>query len=169
MKIAIIYVSKTKNTEIIAKAIYEQLKDKDIVYFGSPKQETIEADLYIIGSWTDKGNADSKILDSIQKLKNKKIAYFGTAGYGKDEKYYETLFSRVKEHIDDSNQILGYFFCQGKMPLQVKDRYVQMMREHPDDARLKVSIENFDEALDHPNDDDRNHAKEWISLIVNKI
>lgn len=168
MKIAIVYASNTKNTEMIAKAIQEELKDEEIVYFGKPTSEIREADVYIIGSWTDKGNAYHTILDFIQTLRNKKIAYFGTAGYGKDEKYYQTLFSRVKEHIDGSNQILGYFFCQGKMPLSVKDRYVQMMREHPDDAKLKVSIENFDEALEHPNDDDLKHAKEWIASIINK-
>ena len=55
MKIAIVYKSITGNTEKIAIAIKETSNNYDIVYFGKPK-DNIEADLYIIGSWTNKGD-----------------------------------------------------------------------------------------------------------------
>ena len=61
MKIAIIYSSHTGNTECVASAIKEALKDQEVVYFGKiPKNlSDIHADLYFIGSWTDKGNSSS--------------------------------------------------------------------------------------------------------------
>ena len=68
--------------------------------------------------------------------------------------------------IDYSNEILGEFFCQGKMPMQVKDRYVNLIKEHPDDKNLKVSIENFDKALTHPDKNDIQNAKEWVKNII---
>ena len=60
MKIAIVYKSITGNTEKIALTIKESLDDYDIVYFGGPK-DNIETDLYIIGSWTNKGDCDLSI------------------------------------------------------------------------------------------------------------
>ena len=169
MRIAIIYSSKTGNTKMIAEWIKENLQKEDIVYFGNPTEELPNADIYIIGSWTDKGNATNDIVEALKKIKNKKIAYFGTAGFGGSEEYYKKLFERVKVNIDSSNEILGYFYCQGKMPMQVTGRYEQMIIQNPEDAHLKVAIENFDEASIHPDEEDKNNVKTWVECnILNK-
>ena len=169
MNIAIIYSSKTGNTKTIAEAIKEELQDKNIVYFGNATEELPIADIYIIGSWTDKGNATNDIIEVIKKIKNKKIAYFGTAGYGGSEEYFKKLFERVRINIDSSNEILGYFYCQGKMPMQVRTRYEQMIIQSPENINLKSAIENFDKALSHPNDEDINNVKKWAKCkILNK-
>ena len=165
MKIAIVYSSNTGNTKIIAEAIKEELSNEDIVYFGKP-ENNIEADIYIVGSWTDKGNCSSEIKEFLTKLNYKKIAYFGTAGFGGQVEYYQTLFNRVKENINDTNQILGYFYCQGKMPIGIRSRYEQLIKEHPEDRNLEVSIKNFDEALKHPNKEDIEEVKLWIKHII---
>ena len=81
MKIAIIYDSITGNTKKIAEEIKKEIDESNLVYFGEPEKE-IEADLYIVGSWTDKGMCSKKITEFLKKKKNKKIAYFGTAGFG---------------------------------------------------------------------------------------
>ena len=135
MKISIIYSSITGNTKLIASAIKGALSDKNIVYFGPVGNDLPEADIYIIGSWTDKGNGSKEVINLLKTMKNKKIAYFGTAGYKKDKEYYATLFSRVKDNIDSSNEILGYFYCQGKMPIAVRERYVNLLKENPDIAK----------------------------------
>lgn len=164
MKIAIVYKSITGNTKVIAEAIKEVFKE-DVVYFGEPK-ESISADIFIVGSWTDKGNCATEIKSFLESLEGKKIAYFGTAGFGGQPEYYDTLFNRVKENINDTNEILGYFFCQGKMPMGIRSRYEALIKEHPEDKNLKVNIENFDEALKHPNDKDIEQAKNWIKSII---
>ena len=166
MKISIIYSSNTGNTKKIAEIIKKELDSEDIIYFGKVNEKIPDTDIYIIGSWTDKGNATTDIIEFIKKLRNKKIAFFGTAGYGKNTEYYNILFERIKAYIDPSNRILGYFYCQGKMPIQVKERYIQMITKNPEDANLKVSIKNFDEALSHPNDEDLKNARQWIKNII---
>lgn len=166
MNIAIIYSSITGNTRIIAETIKESLQKENIVYFGNPTEDLPEADIYIIGSWTDKGNPTDEIINVLKKIKSKKIAYFGTAGFGGSEEYFKKLFERVKINIDSSNKILGYFYCQGKMPMQVKTRYEKMLEENPGDSRLKLSIENFDRALSHPNDEDINNVKNWVDTKI---
>lgn len=165
MKIAIIYKSVTGNTKLIADAIKEALNEENIVYFGEPKYN-IDADIYIVGSWTDKGDCSKEIKEYLSNLDNRKIAYFGTAGFGENEEYYKKLFERVKAYIKDTNEILGYFYCQGKMPMSVKDRYVSLIKEHPDDKRLQVSIDNFNKALTHPDKKDIEDVKHWIKSIV---
>lgn len=71
-----------------------------------------------------------------------------------DKTYYSKLLERVEKHIDKSNQIIGSFYCQGKMPLSVKERYISLIKANPEDKKLKVSLENFENALSHPNDED---------------
>lgn len=40
------------------------------------------------------------------------------------------------------------------MPLSVKERYLSMLREHPEDRRMQASLENFEQALTHPDKED---------------
>lgn len=164
MKIAIVYKSLTGNTKQVAEAVRDAL-DGEIVYFGSPKSG-IEADFYLIGSWTDKGMCDGEITEFLKTLNGKKIAFFGTAGFGGSEEYYQALYARVSDAVPESNRMLGSFYCQGKMPISVRNRYVAMLREHPEDKKLAVSVKNFDAALSHPDANDLERAAEWARVMV---
>ena len=169
MKTAIIYSSLTGNTKMVAQAIYDQLKkmnDYDVVYFGKVSDTIPQADIYILGSWTDKGNVAADMIRFLKELKNVKIAYFGTAGYQGDGEYYNRLWSRAQSYIDSSNTVLGHFYCQGKMPMAVKERYVAMIQNNPEDKQLQVSLDNFEEALHHPNDQDLQNVVDWILNIL---
>lgn len=164
MKIAIIYKSVTGNTKLLAEEIQKNLNN-EIIYIGAP-QENIDADLYFIGSWTFKGECVKEIADYLKTIHNKKIAYFGTCGFGGSISYYETIFKRVESNIDESNELLGYFICQGKMPLTVKQKYIEMIKANPEDKNLQVSIKNFDEALNHPDESDLRELKKWLESII---
>ena len=65
------------------------------------------------------------------------------------------MTARVAVHVPESARIVGTFMCQGRMPRSVRDRYERTAEQNPAQAaRMKQLIENFDEAADHPNDDD---------------
>ncbi len=164
MKIAIIYKIVTGNTKLLAEEIQKNLNN-EVIYIGAP-QEDIDADLYFIGSWTFKGECVKEIADYLKTIHNKKIAYFGTCGFGGSISYYETIFKRVESNIDESNELLGYFICQGKMPLTVKQKYIEMIKANPEDKNLQVSIKNFDEALNHPDESDLRELKKWLESII---
>ena len=159
---AIIYDSLSGNTESLAKEIksikknayYEKIYDKLI-------EELPEYDIYYIGSPIIKGMCTDKIKRLLQKIENKKIFLFITTGY-KGEDYYESLTRRILEIIPKSNQILGISLCQGKMQDAVKKRYIKLIQEHPEDKNLKVSLENFEQAKTHP---DENAKKDLIEKI----
>ena len=162
---AIIYDSLSGNTEYLAKEIksikknayYEKINDKLI-------EELPEYGIYYIGSPIIKGMCTDKIKRLLQKIENKKIFLFITTGY-KGEDYYESLTRRILEIIRKSNQILGIFLCQGKMQDAVKERYIKLIQEHPEDKNLKVSLENFEQAKPHPDENDKKDLIEKIQEL----
>lgn len=165
MKIAIFYQSLTGNTQLLAEHIKSLLPTDDVIYCGVPGKEE-NADLYFIGSWTDKGMCSDEIANLLRSLQGKKIAYFGTAGFGGSQAYYDSLFDRIRTIIPPSNQIIGSFYCQGKMPETVKQRYLTALSQHPDDAKLKASLENYEKALTHPDQDDLHKLEQWVNSVL---
>lgn len=151
---SVMFSSLTGNTKMLADAIGEVLPKENCDYFGSCKGKEPVSEMLYIGFWTDKGNADSTALELLKSLRGKKIFLFGTAGFGVDEGYFRKILMNIRESIDPSNEIVGEYMCQGKMPQSVRERYVKMKEnpEHP--ANLDALIKNFDCALSHPDSDD---------------
>lgn len=150
MSYAIVYSSHTGNTALLAQTIRETLPQEDCVYFGAPDPSALTAETVYVGFWTDKGTCDASIAQFLQSLTNQKVFLFGTAGFGGAAAYFEQILNRVKENLEDSTELIGTYMCQGKMPPSVRTRYEQM-EEGP---RRTAMLENFDQALSHPNAED---------------
>ena len=150
MSYAIVYSSHTGNTALLAQTIRETLPQEDCVYFGAPDPSALTAETLYVGFWTDKGTCDASIAQFLQSLTNQKVFLFGTAGFGGAVAYFEQILNRVKENLGDSTELIGTYMCQGKMPQPVRTRYEQM-EEGP---RRTAMLENFDQALSHPNAED---------------
>ena len=150
MSYAIVYSSHTGNTALLAQTIRETLPQEDCVYFGAPDPSALTAETVYVGFWTDKGTCDASIAQFLQSLTNQKVFLFGTAGFGGAAAYFEQILNRVKENLGDSTELIGTYMCQGKMPQLVRTRYEQM-EEGP---RRTAMLENFDQALSHPNAED---------------
>ena len=167
MRIAVVYDSLTGNTKLLADELKKALPPKDLVYCG-PLPDSIAADLYLVGSWTDKGSCSEKIAGFLEKLSGKTIAVFATAGFGGSEEYYQAIFERIKTHIDQSNQILPPFFCQGKMPAGVLARYQKLAEANPADEKIRQSIANFHQAASHPDEGDLANIRAWLENILSE-
>ena len=165
MKIAVVYKSLTGNTKLVAEAIGNVLMPEHDVCICEPA-ECPEADLYFVGSWIDKGNCTKEIAEFLTTLENQKIAFFATAGFGGSKEYYDALAERIKAQIPVSNKVVGLYFCQGKMPMSVRDRYVAMLQANPEDKNMEVNVKNFDEALSHPNEADLTNAATWARSVL---
>lgn len=166
MKYSIVYSSKTGNTASVAEKIKDKITTKDLTYFGLPSQDALDADTIFIGFWTDKGRCDDNLKAFIQSLSNKNIILFGTAGFGGSESYFNQIIDRVAAFIPQSCSLKGSFMCQGKMPSIVREHYVQALEKDPSNAQMKVMIENFDEALNHPNQKDFEDLNNWMDSIL---
>ena len=67
-----------------------------------------------VGFWTDKGNADSAVLQLLSKLRGKKIFLFGTAGFGGSAAYFQKILDHIKQSVDPSNTVVENICVGGK-------------------------------------------------------
>ena len=141
MSYAIICSSKTGNTEKLAQRAREVLGEKN-------ERPVAEADLVLVGSWTDKGGMDSALADTLPQLAGKRVFLFGTCGFGGSQAYFDRVLDRFAAALPEGANVVGSFMCQGQMPPAVRERYVKMSNQDP--ARFEPMIENFDRALGHP-------------------
>ena len=160
---SIIFNSRTGNTKQLAEALREVLPQEECDYFGGSEAAEIASQLLYIGFWTDKGNADEATLRLLQKLKNKKIFLFGTAGFGGSETYFQKIIDNIKQSVDASNIVVGEYMCQGKMPQAVRERYMKMKEQQEPPANIDALIANFDRALSHPNEEDLAELKKAVT------
>lgn len=167
MKIAIIFESQTGNTKLIADSIAEACSSEEIIAFGPP-MDVSEADLIFVGSWTDKGSSVSSMKHFLKSLENKNIAIFGTSGFSSKE-YHRKLAQRTAEQIPASNNIVDYFYCLGKLRLESRDKFIELLKENPEDVNIGVTIEDFDKASTHPDERDIEDAKNFARQVIFKL
>lgn len=153
-RITIVCESLTGNTAMLAEALRSHLQLSDGNVSAPDCAEIDSSDIFFVGSWTDKGDCAGNTAAFLEKLENKKVFLFGTCGFGRSEAYYDTVYRRFADHLRSGNQILGHYFCQGKMPESVLRRYEAMKAANPECSRWDECIENFNQALSHPNGND---------------
>ena len=129
MSYAIVYSSKTGNTELLADTLHSCLPQAECCYFGNPNPAAMEADTLYVGFWTDKGNADESTSDFLKQLRGRQVFLFGTAGFGGSEEYFNKILKAVQKDLHSSNTVIGSFMCQGKMPMSVRQRYENMKKQ----------------------------------------
>lgn len=164
MKATVLYKSLTGNTRLLADTLAKEL-DCSVQPITTQDIE-VSTEIVCIGFWTDKGVCDKDVQRVLKSLHHKKVFLFGTAGFGKQEDYFQAILKRVSNYLDESNVVIGGFMCQGKMPLAVKQKYERMLEEHPDNEHFKGMIENFDEALSHPNTQDLKDLQEYVQKVI---
>lgn len=155
MKYAVVFSSRTGNTELLARAIREVLPEQECVYFGTPDPTALAADTIYAGFWTDKGTCDEATAAFLRTLEGKRVFLFGTAGFGGDSAYFDKILTAAGKNLPDTAIKIGQFMCQGKMPAAVRRRY-EAMEESP---RRQLMLENFDRAVSHPDAQDLKRAR----------
>lgn len=81
MKVCVLCDSRTGNTEQLADVIRE-------VYSGNLVEDTDQADIVFLGSWTDKGSCSDAAREAAASLHGKQVFLFGTCGFGGSDAYY---------------------------------------------------------------------------------
>lgn len=150
MKYAIVVSSKTGNTLKLAQAAAQVLCGETIVYQGAPDEAALAADRLIVGFWTDKGSCNEEIAAFLQKVNNKSVFLFGTAGFGMSQEYFERVLASAKHNFKGQVQLAGTFMCAGKMQPSVRKRYEQMEAG----PRKEMLLQAFDAAQAHPDETD---------------
>ena len=160
---SILFSSNTGNTKLLAEAIRKALPAAYCDYFGDCMGSEPKSDMIYVGFWTNKGIADNNALNLLKTLRNKEVFLFGTAGFGGSEAYFKGILDKTKESLDASNTVVGEYMCQGKMPQSVRERYENMKQQPDHMPNIDAMIENFDQALAHPDDNDLNALKQLVT------
>ena len=166
MKQIILYDSATGNTEYLAKALSHALPNVPCGPVGS--LDCSKAELVYLGFWTDKGTCAPVVKEFLQRLHGKRVALFGTAGFGLSEMYFASLSDRFRAEVPEENQVLGTWFCPGRMPPAVRARYEAQLKEKPGDARLENMLRAYDQALSHPDGTDLADARAFAAAMLAK-
>ena len=166
MKQIILYDSATGNTEYLAKALSHALPNVPCGPVGS--LDCSKAELVYLGFWTDKGTCAPAVKEFLQGLHGKRVALFGTAGFGLSEMYFASLSDRFRAEVPEENQVLGTWFCPGRMPPAVRARYEAQLKEKPGDARLENMLRAYDQALSHPDGTDLADARAFAAAMLAK-
>lgn len=169
MKTIVLYSSRTGNTRKVAAEIFAAIPGENKDMQNLNEYNGKEADTFFVGFWTDMGTCELKVGDLLSRLEGKNIALFGTCGMGKDEKYYKMVEEKVKVWLPDNCNYLGCYLCQGKMPMQVRRRYEEMLSKDQNPRQVQKMIQNFDEALLHPDDLDLEGARSFVSGVMNRM
>ena len=150
MTCAIVYSSRTGNTEQLARALRESLPEGACLYFGGPDEAALAADRLDIGFWTDKGCCDEELAAFLSKVTRKEVFLFGTAGFGSQPAYFRAVLDRVAARLGPGCTVTGSFMCQGRIPQAVRRRDEAMLAAPDHAPNVEAMIENFDRALSHP-------------------
>ncbi len=170
MKCEIIFESKTGNTRTLAKELYERLsyEEKEIQEL-CEDTDAEQADIYFVGFWTDRGTCSMEVIDFLSKLQGKNVALFGTCGQGHQPSYYRDIENRVKVWLPEDNRYLGCFMCQGKMPIQVRKKYEELLEKGDQHEFAERMLHNFDEAMLHPDQNDFENVAAFAEEIIKKM
>lgn len=154
----------TGNTAALAGHLQERLSADSCVYFGDPSREVVDldADVFFVGFWTDKGSCDSKTRVLLKKLDHKTIVLFGTAGFGSDPEYFNQILSSAAANAPVSNTVLPGFMCHGRMKPEAKEKFEALLAANPGDERAKQMLLEYDLAASHPDDADFAAFDAWL-------
>lgn len=157
----VLYNSQSGNTKSVAAAIFSALPEgsRDLIDIDSGKPIP-EASTYFIGFCVHRGSCCIEVSDLLSSLENKNIALFGTCGMGRSAEYYSLIEKNVSAWINSSCRYLGCYICQGKMPMQVRQKY-ENMRTSENAPQVDGFIRNFDCAMTHSDREDLKKAQEF--------
>lgn len=164
----VLYTSTTGNTKKVAAEIFNALPgtSKNICDLKDFHHDQ-DAELYFIGFGANRGTCDISVISLLSGLHNKKIALFGTCGMGNSHEYFHLLANNVSVFIPDDCEYLGSYLCQGKMPDYLRQKYTLLLEENPSDAeRIQDMIQIFDQAQNHPDDEDLLGAQTFACNIL---
>lgn len=163
MRYAVVWDSRGGNTRMLGEALLCDLagaEGTELVHAGPlaardgsaavADASLADADAVLVGFWCERGDCTPAAAEFLGRLGGKRVFVFGTAGFGGAPEYFRRILDRVETHLPADAMLVGDAMCQGKMAPGVRRRYESMLEQSPDDARVLAMIENFDEALAHP-------------------
>ena len=166
MKNLLVYSSLTGNTKKVGEACHSICDSSWEIRDIKEEIDLSQYDKIALGCWIDKGTADAKSLEFIKNLNNKDVAFFVTLGAYPDSAHAFESLERIKVEFEkNSNRVHSHFICQGA----VDPKLIDWMKKLPSDhahAPNADRVKRWDDAAQHPNNDDFENAKNWFKEFI---
>lgn len=165
MKVAIIYSSRTGNTEKLAKAMFSKSSEETEIYDINNIPPLESFDIVFLGFWVYKGSVDPKMSKVIQNIENKNVAFFGTLGAYPDSEHAQKVINNVNE-ILEKNNVLGSFLCQGRVDSAIQKKHGTKSYSSSKHPMTPERMKRLKEAELHPDERDINNIIQFMNQIV---
>lgn len=174
MKSLVLYSSLSGNTKKIASTIYEAIEgEKEIIdmdeYINNNSIDYENYDMLFLGYWVDKGICDKNSKLLFENMHNKRIALFGTMGASTKGSYGLNIINKVKDIFSKDNEIVDSFICQGKIADELKQKYEEMIKLHPENEHIREQLSNHEESQSHPDEKEISEAFKFAKDIIIKF
>lgn len=167
MKGAIIYSSKTGNTQKVAEAIQAGLNEDFKVYSVDENPDPTQFDLIFMGYWVDKGTADKKAQNYMKKISKQKVAIFATLGAYPDSDHATDSLKKGGECLGEGCEVVGSFICQGAIDPNLMEWMSKLPEDHPH-APNEARVKRWKDASLHPDQADFDNAVSFAKKVLGK-
>lgn len=151
-KMAVVFSSKTGNTEKVAAAIQAGLPSDTPLLNVKDQPQLADYDLIFYGYWVDKGGPDPLSLEFMKSITNPKVALFATLGAEPDSQHAADSLEAGAQGLTQST-VVARFICQGAIDPKLISWMEKLDADHPhypDEKRRQ----RWAEAAMHPNTED---------------
>ena len=165
-KWAVVYSSVTGNTKLVAEAI-ARASGGDIFNIDDTLPNLDDYEIVALGYWLKRGAPDPLMKNFLPTVRNARVVLFETHGTETGTEHAVTAFARAAYLLGSGCDILGTFDCQGKVnPSLIEKRKAA----GADDPHNSVdSVERWERASTHPDEDDLRRAAEFVDKIEQKL
>ena len=165
-KWAVIYSSTTGNTKAIAEEI-AGTAGADLFRVQDAPADLSAYEVVALGYWLRRGGPDDLMKAYLPKVRNACVILFQTHGADVGSEHAVTSFARAAYLLGENAEILGTFSAQGKLsPALIARR----RKSDPDDTHNSPEArERWVRAAEHPNEEDRAAAREFVHKMEHKL
>ena len=165
-KWAVIYSSTTGNTKTIAEEI-AGASGADLFRVQDAPTNLSDYEVVALGYWLRRGGPDDLMKAYLPKVGNASVVLFQTHGADVGSEHAVTSFARAGYLLGAGCEILGTFSAQGRLaPALIARR----KKSQPDDTHNSPEAqERWVRAAEHPNEDDRAAAREFVHKMEHKL
>lgn len=152
LKMVVVYKSKSKNTEKIAKSIAKTLN----IHCIQNIRKKLNSNIVFYGFWVDKSKPCKAIYKDFRYLKDKKVILFFTLGSEKLE-YQEKLKNNFKALFDNVANVIAIECFQGSISFNLLKKSIKKRSK----IFYKERLKRFYDTRNYPNENEINKANDF--------
>ncbi len=159
--IQVLYTQGEGNTESMAEEIIKKLpaekSEKEIISLDTKLKP---ADLYIIGFGIRRNTLPYHVLQLLDQLENKRVAFFASGALGRVDAYKTKIESQILSFLPDRCDYQGLFVCAGSLSQDGMDYFREQLNGN--EAALRQLLAR---TVNHPNTEDM----EQLGLFIRRL